>query len=80
MVVVARGILHDESAAKGGFSFFGNGPGAAKTGSGIVLGEDEESEPDDPRSTSDFSLTVGLAETWADQFGLPISVEAGLCS
>jgi len=63
--------LYDESAAKAGFSRFGNGPGASKIGS--ALGEDEESEPDDPRSMSDFSLTVGLAE-------LPACVEAGLCS
>lgn len=62
--------MHDESAAKAGFSRFGSGPGASKIGS--ALGEDEESEPD-PSSISDFSLTVGLAE-------LQTVVEAGLCS
>lgn len=69
-------ILHDESAAKAGFSLFGppsrfgKGPGASRSGSN--LGEDEESEPD-PSSMSDFSLTVGLAE-------LPASVVLGLRS
>lgn len=62
--------MQDESAAKAGFSRFGSGPGASKMGS--ALGEDEESEPD-PRSMSDFSLTLGLAE-------LPTCVGTGLRS